>query len=256
MYFLCAFLLCSLLISPLSAHPIPSTEDDNNDNEDYLTSTCKNYDGRAQSFTEWAEEEDNAKSAAKCRKLLEEELGKSLDESGDPSVKEVHFLDAGCGSGRDLAGFFDEEVSFHNGKSKVPIKAEGFDCSKGLIEKAKQRGLNATVADFKGYLSKLPAGKKFDAVFSLAALFHLPEKQMGEVLAGFNAHMNPRGVILTTVPEGDMGDIMGDGRWITALSENKQKRMLEDAGFDVVHQGKTNIYNGNQWIVLVGKKRS
>ena len=49
---------------------------------------------------------------------------------------------------------------------------------------------------------------------------------------------------------------MGDGRWLTAISEDKQKRMLEDAGFDVVHQGKMSIYNGNQWIVLVGRKKS
>ena len=50
--------------------------------DDYLKSTCKNYDGRSQSFTEWAEEEANAKPATKLRQLLEEQVGKSLDDDG------------------------------------------------------------------------------------------------------------------------------------------------------------------------------
>lgn len=221
------------------------------ENADYIKSTCKNYEGRSRSFAEWAEEDSNAKSAAKCRELLLKYLTtESPDFQGRSSVK---VLDAGCGSGRDLAAFGKDHLTLLN-NSTLPIEAVGFDCAKGFVDECKSRGLNAVEADFIGYWSTVPKDTKYDAVFSLAALFHLPEKELAKTLGLFHEHLYPRGVVLSTIPTGEMDEKMGDGRWMLNLPEEKQKKMFQDAGFNILDTERTKIYNGNRWLVLVAQK--
>lgn len=85
--------------------------------QSYVDSTSKNYQSRHQKFSSWAEEDQNASAAKKCRELFLHFLSVRVlrfyrnDKSMIDAIQEIRVLDAGCGSGRDLKEFSKTDLS-------------------------------------------------------------------------------------------------------------------------------------------------
>ena len=154
----------------------------------YIESTRQNYQSRYKNFGTWAEADENAKPAERCRQLLLHFLSISLSKYNASSIegKEcIDILDAGCGSGRDLMAFGKclltvsrlksnetgeitkcasrecnlgnrNEIEYYDEKERkhVPINASGFDVCEGFVEECRLKGLNAVQADFHTFFNK------------------------------------------------------------------------------------------------------
>jgi len=78
-----------------------------------------------------------------------------------PLVRNQEILEAGCGTGLILEGL-----------ARLAKRAVGVDISAGMLEKARERGLDVV----KGSVTDLPFGDdSFDAVLSFKVLAHVPD---------------------------------------------------------------------------------
>eukprot|EP00754_Rhynchopus_humris_P047497 Rhum_TRINITY_DN7090_c0_g1::Rhum_TRINITY_DN7090_c0_g1_i1::g.21690::m.21690 len=103
---------------------------------------AQNYDGRAQRFADWADEPANARVAAELRVLLVRHMCSSLGHGCGAirnGVVTLRVLDAGCGSGRDVAGFADDwtTCTLDGVRRSLRVEARGFDCSRRLVDIAR-----------------------------------------------------------------------------------------------------------------------
>ena len=139
----------------------------------------------------------------------------------------------------------------------IKVMGSGFDICEGFIANCRQNGLNAVKADFVSFFENLHDGNKqcntkFHAIFALASMFHLPKQELLNVLRLFTKHLIPEvGVLLTSIPNGNMDELGSDGRWKLNIPNTGQIHILQEAGFKVLHQETVSIYNGNNWVVLV-----
>ncbi len=106
----------------------------------------------------------------------------------------AHALDAGCGSGF-FANYFCEKE----------MQAFALDYSDEALQIAKQltRGRAQIVqADLVGdrLAEKFPQGTSFDVIFSDGLLEHFPRERQQKILRNFYGLLNPRGVLVTFVP--------------------------------------------------------
>jgi len=221
--------------------------------EDYIVNTRDNYQGRHGRFTQWSEDRSNSQPAAKCRQLLLHYIQQSIVKTGmlcgDTTVR---ILDAGCGPGRDVAAFNGENITIPDQPATtLDVECMGFDCCQGFVDTCKSKGLNVVMADFISFFNN--NNKKYHGVFSLASLFHLPSCELVKVLGLFHQHLHPNGVLLTTIPEGVRDSEGGDGRWVLHLPVEQHKKLVENAGFTILHTQHVNIYNGC-WFLIVAQK--
>ncbi len=101
-----------------------------------------------------------------------------LTESEKPKI-----LDAGCGTGRDLA--YLENLS---------AELYGVDLSEGMLNLAKNKLKNTSL--IKADIRKLPFPDNFfDGVLSIASLVHLPHKEKAKAINEFWRVLKPNGVL-------------------------------------------------------------
>lgn len=81
----------------------------------------------------------------------------------DPTI-----LDVGCGNGRLLRYFEGKDIDSYL----------GVDNSAKLLEKAKKQHKGKRISFRKMDALKLPSTKKYDAVFSMAVLHHIPSREL------------------------------------------------------------------------------
>ena len=130
---------------------------------DYVSSTESNYQGRYQNFADWAEAGENKGTAQALRDFMV----KTIKEKSQNSP--ISILDAGCGSGRDMLAF----------KKDHQAKVSGFDVCQGFVDMCKDKGLENTVkADFNNYFDTVKSDTRYDGIFALASLFHVPKDQI------------------------------------------------------------------------------
>lgn len=165
----------------------------------YIKTTANNYQLRYGRFATWANEDKNSKTGQKCRQLFVHFLSLRISQyiqSGTinaSNYREIKFLDAGCGSGRDLKEFSQSQVTIPiinaDSKSnssdpscktcfnpscyicekrllkeeqnpnvelyKAKIQPIGFDICVGFVESCREMGLNVVLADFVSFFEKL-----------------------------------------------------------------------------------------------------
>jgi len=103
----------------------------------------------------------------KFRRLIAQENKKTL-------------LELGAGTGYDSLFFIE------NGLDVVAV-----DISPEMIKKCKEKSIEAYELDF-GDLSSLD--RKFDCVYTMNALLHVPKADLGMVLDGIDSTLNPNGL--------------------------------------------------------------
>lgn len=100
----------------------------------------------------------------------------------DPKAGE-RILDAGCGTGFDAVPLMERGC-----------EVDGVDLSPGMVEIAKGRGVNATVAD----LHDLDLGRRYDKVLCAGPLEFCASA--GRVVARLAAHLAPGGTLVLLFP--------------------------------------------------------
>lgn len=140
-------------------------------------------------------------------------------------------IDAGCGTGRDLAEF-----------AAAGLDVVGIDLSAGLLEEASKHlakeGRNAGLmhCDFRD----LPFDDgAISAVWAMASLVHLDRDEFVEALAEFRRVLSGDGVAFISVKSGD-GEEWAPGpggtqRWFRYYSEDEVREMAEEAGLSVAY---------------------
>jgi len=150
-------------------------------------------------------------------------------------VEDGKILDAGCGTGRDTE-FFNEEG----------LKAVGIDIAEGMIEFAKENKkgefkiMNLKNTEF--------ADDYFNGVWCSASIFFMNEEQMKRSLDELSRVLKGQGILYISFKTGDGKYVKK--RWGEKVEEyhisvEEAKKMLENAGFDIVDfiESKSNTDN-------------
>lgn len=99
-------------------------------------------------------------------------------------------LDAGCGNGR-LLGFLPKDFKSY----------EGIDSSPSLLSFARRRHRSKAIRFSEGSILALPSpSNRFDAVFCIATLHHIPSRELQrKALGEFLRVLSPQGLLFLTV---------------------------------------------------------
>lgn len=149
-------------------------------------------------------------------------------------------LDAGCGTGRDLAGF-----------SHAGVIAIGVDLSAGLLaEAARHSGADRLIrCDFR----ELPLpSESMCGVWSMASLVHLDHSSVVRALSEFRRVLTRDGVVFASIASG-FGDEWrpsphGQHRWFHYYTESEIQQMAIEASLTVVSLATEPGQVGGSWI--------
>lgn len=154
-------------------------------------------------------------------------------------------LDIGCGSGLPFDKYID----------KKGHTITGIDITPKHIEQAKKnvKG-NFFVADFEEYIPN----KKFDAVISFYALFHIRRTKHKQILKKIFDSLKKGGYILITLGAEDMnkfkGDFVGSTMEWNSYSIEKNKELLKKSGFTIIYAVEDVSTEHHLWILAKKNK--
>ena len=155
-------------------------------------------------------------------------------------------LDAGSGSGRDVAYLKEEGID-----------AVGIDLSKELIKYAKKR----VKAVFKERDIRETGFKDgmFRGVWCCATLFHLPKKEAANAIKEFNRILKDNGVLYLSLREGDKDGFVDYKKlnkepvYMAKYLKEEAEEMLKQNGFRIDESFTENI-DGKVWINIFARK--
>lgn len=128
----------------------------------------------------------------------------------------ARILDAGCGSGRDTLAFL---------RSGYSVKA--FDGSAKMAACASiYTGQECEVLRFQD----MAFVREFDAIWSCAALLHVPKLEMSEVLVRIIRSLKPGGVAYFSFIEGSDERTSSDGRFYNSYTTESLRDLLQSVG--------------------------
>jgi len=128
----------------------------------------------------------------------------------------ARILDAGCGSGRDTVAF-----------QRSGYSVTAFDASAKMAEFASRNtGQECAVLRFQDMTFE----RKFDAVWSCAALLHVPKSEMSDVLGRIVRALKPGGVAYFSFIEGNDERTSSDGRFYNSYTTELLRELLHDVG--------------------------
>ena len=128
-------------------------------------------------------------------------------------------LDFGCGPGRDLAYF-----------RSLGHEAVGLEGCAAFCAMARAR--SACVVLEQDFLAlSLPAGR-FDGVFANASLFHVPSRDLPQVLEALRDSLKPRGVLFSSNPRGDNQEGWRGDRYGCFWDLERWREFVAAAGFE------------------------
>lgn len=150
-----------------------------------------------------------------------------FEETVDQDVEEVRqeflncleegdtILDLGCGSGRDSLVFYE------NGYDVTPLDASEEMCKLAEIH----TGLEV----LQMYYEDMVFDDVFDGIWGSAALIHVPEKELGDILERIIEAMCQDGVLYLSFREGDFEGFQGK-RYYCDYTEERLERILNETG--------------------------
>lgn len=172
------------------------------------------------------------------------EIAGRIDELTADLPSGSRVADVGCGPGRDAVLL-----------RARGLRVVGMDLSIGQLRARKVVGL------IQADMCRLPLRDKcVDAVWSQAALLHLPREAVPAALAEFARAVRPGGILSMSVAEGD-----GEGfevasnyasarrRWFTLYREPCLTALLTTAGFTVRHVHRHRAYR--DWLSVCATRQ-
>jgi len=123
-------------------------------------------------------------------------------------------LDAGCGSGRDLAAF-----------KNLGFEAVGIDASKELVEIAKN---NSKANVYEKTFDQIDWKNEFDGVWCMASLLHLNRTELKEALFNISAALKPNGKLYASFKSGEGESYDNKGRFFSYHSIKDLKDIFDE----------------------------
>ncbi|QKQ98344.1 methyltransferase domain-containing protein [Candidatus Nanohaloarchaea archaeon] len=142
-------------------------------------------------------------------------------------VSSSRVLDLGCGTGLPFDRFLVEK----------DFDVTGVDISEKHVKMARE---NVPEADFieGDFFERDFEENTFDAVVSFYAIFHIPRQEHPELFTQIRKWVKEDGAVLITLGPEEMdnhhGEIGGQEMLWSSYSPEKNIKLLEDAGFDIV----------------------
>lgn len=167
--------------------------------------TLAHYDQCAESFRDGTRDHDVTQNIDALLRHIESEPPYTI-------------LDFGCGPGRDIRTF-----------SELGHRAIGLDGSEHFVQMARsETACEAWQQDF--FKLDLPASH-FDGVFANASLFHVPSRQLPDVLTYLRATLKPGGVLFCSNPHGLNVEGWNAGRYGAYHDLDTWRIFMAQAGF-------------------------
>ncbi len=140
-----------------------------------------------------------------------------------------NLLDLGCGRGEAL-----ELFATHG------IKTRGIDVSAGMVERCREKGLDAEQADLFSYLGGLQP-KSFDAMVSFHVIEHIPPESLEQVVRLAWRALASGGVLILETPSPLSLVMAARNFWIDPTHRRPVhpatlEQVYREAGFEPVHQ--------------------
>jgi len=112
-----------------------------------------------------------------------------LTEQTQKLGRTLNILDIGCGNGR-LTTFLDDYINSYT----------GVDISSDLLQLAQKKYPSHTFIceDLLNLDKSFQAGQKFDAIFMIASLNHIPKEFQMQAMANISNLLNPNGILYMT----------------------------------------------------------
>lgn len=172
--------------------------------------TLEHYNQRAEEFWEGTRDHNVSQNIDALLRHIE----------GEPPFT---ILDFGCGPGRDLKVFAEQD--------HIAIGLEG-----AMQFAAMARAHSGCEVWQQDFLKLDLPENYFDGVFANASLFHVPSQELPRVLLELRACLKPGGVLFSSNPRGHNEEGWNDGRYGTYLDLETWGRFLWSAGFvEVTH---------------------
>jgi len=134
-------------------------------------------------------------------------------------------LELGAGAGQDSKFFMD-----------CGLKVTAVDLSREMVKKCREKGIDAYELDFYN-LSAL--NKKYDCIWSMNSLLHIPKSDLPKVLKNIDNVLNDDGLFYMGVYGGEdtendwINDVSQIPRFFSYYSENKLRAVLQDI-FEII----------------------
>jgi SAM-dependent methyltransferase len=147
-----------------------------------------------------------------------------VSQNIDALLRHIHgaapftILDVGCGPGRDLLAF-----------RKRGHLATGLDGAENFVSMARAAsGCEVWQQDFLAL--ELPP-EYFDGVFANASLFHVPRRELPQVLRQLHHCLKCNGVLFSSNPRGENEEGWHSGRYGCYHDLEAWRRFMAEAGF-------------------------
>lgn len=164
--------------------------------------------------------EDNAQSYAES--TLGCDMGRQVARFAALLSDGATVLDAGCGSGRDLAAL-----------RAAGFDAVGLDISPQLAAIAREySGCRVEVGDLRD--PPFDDGS-FNGIWAVASLLHLTREDVGPALRRFRQLLVSGGHLFASVKSGAGEQQTPDGRRFTYFQPEEWRALLADSGFTAIH---------------------
>lgn len=140
--------------------------------------------------------------------------------------KNASILDLGCGVG----------VPYDKFLTKRKYKITGIDFTKKHIDMAKKLVRKATFIE--GDFTKCIFKKKFDAIISFYAIFHVPRSEHIKLFKKIHSLLKKNGTILITLGvesiKRNTANFVGSKMMWSSYSIERNKQLLEKTGFKII----------------------
>lgn len=153
-------------------------------------------------------------------------------------------LDAGCGSGRDSKAFIQHGFS-----------VVAFDASKEMCRMASEL-IEQEVLLMR--FDEMEFIDEFDGIWACSSLLHVSNDELPEILSKMRKALKNTGAMYVSFKYGEGTKQRGD-RTFSDFTEESVKRLLNNAGFEVIECGVTSdIRPGRadeKWVNVITKKK-
>ena len=159
-------------------------------------------------------------------------------------------VDVGCGAGEPIAQYFIEQG----------YVVTGVDFAEPLLEIARARFPSARFpsADWVVQdMRRLDLGRQYDGVVAWHSYFHLTPDEQVRTLPLLADHVAPGGCLMITVGHeaGEVtGQVAGEPVYHASLAEDDYRRLLDEAGMDIVEFVRNDESCGGATILLATKR--
>jgi len=185
---------------------------------------------------------------AHARDYAEGTLGIDMGDLYDRFLSYIprggRILDAGSGSGRDTLAFLTKGY-----------QVEAFDASPALAKLSSQlTGVHTEVIRFQDFHS----GPRFDGVWAIASLLHVPRGQLPDAVRRLIDALKPSGALFISVKLGDGERVAKDGRLFTDLDESAVRRLLKPFQMEIkevwISEGQGSRQGKDRWLNALALK--